>query len=70
MRIGVQWPEREADHAPLSYANVKNACNNTSTPPLYLHGVYRDSFNFLFSKGKGKGHPCTGTEALYRPYGP
>ena len=23
-----------------------------------------------FLKGKGKGHPCTGTEALYRPYGP
>jgi len=21
-------------------------------------------------KGKGKVHPCTGTEALYRPYGP
>jgi len=21
-------------------------------------------------KGKGKEHPCTGTEALYRPYGP
>ena len=20
-------------------------------------------------KVKGKGHPCTGTEALYRPYG-
>jgi hypothetical protein len=20
-------------------------------------------------KGKGKVHPCTGTEALYRPYG-
>jgi hypothetical protein len=20
--------------------------------------------------GKGKVHPCTGTEALYRPYGP
>jgi hypothetical protein len=20
-------------------------------------------------KGKGKGHPCTGAEALYRPYG-
>ena len=19
---------------------------------------------------KGKGHPCTGTEALYKPYGP
>jgi len=21
-------------------------------------------------KGKGKGNPCTGTEALYRPYSP
>jgi len=21
-------------------------------------------------KKKGKGHPCTGTEVLYRPYGP
>ena len=21
-------------------------------------------------KGKGKGHPCTGIEALYRLYGP
>ena len=21
-------------------------------------------------KGEGKVHPCTGTEALYRPYGP
>jgi hypothetical protein len=21
-------------------------------------------------KGKGKVHPCTGTEALYRPYSP
>jgi len=24
----------------------------------------------ILIKGKGKGHPCTGTEALYRPYGP
>jgi len=23
----------------------------------------------LLRKGKSKGHPCTGTEALYRPYG-
>ena len=22
------------------------------------------------TRKKGKGHPCTGTEALYRPYGP
>jgi hypothetical protein len=24
----------------------------------------------VHGKGKGKVHPCTGTEALYRPYGP
>jgi hypothetical protein len=24
----------------------------------------------LWGLGKGKVHPCTGTEALYRPYGP
>jgi len=24
----------------------------------------------LLTTGKGKVHPCTGTEALYRPYGP
>ena len=27
-------------------------------------------FTSCKSKGKGKGHPCTGTEALYRPYVP
>jgi hypothetical protein len=26
--------------------------------------------NNLNIKGKCKGRPCTGTEALYRPYGP
>jgi len=28
--------------------------------------------NLTFNSGKGKGkmHPCTGTEALHRPYGP
>jgi len=25
---------------------------------------------YLWAEGKGKVHPCTGTEALYRPYGP
>jgi len=24
----------------------------------------------IHGKSKGKVHPCTGTEALYRPYGP
>jgi len=31
----------------------------------------RGSVMQAFAVGlKGKGHPCTGTEALYRPYGP
>jgi len=33
-----------------------------------LHVVKRCSV--AFTAGKGKGHPCTGTEALYRPYDP
>jgi len=31
-------------------------------------GIFR-TYDFP-GKGKGKVHPCTGTEALYRPYGP
>ena len=27
-------------------------------------------FFFFGKKGDGKMHPCTGTEVLYRPYGP
>ena len=30
----------------------------------------RELLSVKLNKGKGKGHPCTGTEALYRPYGP
>ena len=40
--------------------------------PLFL-GQRRFTLTFRhFSQQhkKGKGHPCTGTEALYRPYGP
>ena len=33
---------------------------NTSMPPNVMY----------HTKGRGKVHPCTGTEALYRPYGP
>jgi hypothetical protein len=28
------------------------------------------AFTLSVKKGKGKGHPCTSTEALCRPYGP
>jgi len=52
----------------------------TSEPTLGLHiDPFGPGFpvETLFSlqsstevKGKGKDHPCTGTEALYRPCGP
>ena len=37
--------------------------------------LFGDKNNFKpvflkYIKGKGKVYPCTGTEALYRPYGP
>jgi len=34
------------------------------------HGVAYFTDEVCTIKGKGKVHPCTGTEALYRPYGP
>ena len=32
--------------------------------------AHRGSRGIALLLGKGKVHPCTGTEALYRPYGP
>jgi hypothetical protein len=38
--LGVKRPGRDdADHAPPSSAEVKNAWNYTSTPPICLYGV-------------------------------
>jgi hypothetical protein len=39
LSLGVKRPGREADHSPPSSAEVKNAWNYTSTPPIRLHGV-------------------------------
>ena len=38
----------------------------------YSYTIIRECINWCVLKLKGKGtvHPCTGTEALYRPYGP
>jgi hypothetical protein len=36
---GVKRPGREADHLPLSTAEVKNAWSYTSAPPICFHGV-------------------------------
>jgi hypothetical protein len=38
-------PRRDADHSPLSTAEVVNE-NYTSFPPKRLHGVWWDSFTF------------------------
>jgi hypothetical protein len=52
--MGVKRPGRENDHSPPSSAEVKNAWNYTSTPPVRLHGVvlsyekHRD-FTFTFN---------------------
>jgi hypothetical protein len=37
--LGVKQPGSEADHSPPSSAEVKNAWNYASTPPIRLHGV-------------------------------
>jgi hypothetical protein len=39
--LRVKRPEREADHSPPSSSEIKNAWNDTSTPPTHLHGVVR-----------------------------
>jgi hypothetical protein len=49
------------DGATLSHTD----CDSLNTHPAreFKQAKY-------IAKGKGKSHPCTGTEALYRPYGP
>jgi hypothetical protein len=39
LSLGIKRPGREADHSPLSSAEVKNAWSYTSTPSVHLHGV-------------------------------
>jgi len=36
---------------------------------LFIFGKNLAITGYVFTIGKGKGHPCTGTEALYMPYG-
>jgi hypothetical protein len=39
LSLGVKWPGREADHSPLSIAEVKNVWSCASTPSIRLHGM-------------------------------
>jgi hypothetical protein len=45
---GVRRPRRDADHSAPSSIEVKNECRHTSTPPVCLHGLDRDSCTFYF----------------------
>jgi len=36
----------------------------------HVQQIYNASYNGNWGVKKGKVHPCTGTEAMYRPYGP
>jgi hypothetical protein len=38
--------------------------------PYWQWAVYEGKKSSILVSKKGKGHPVTGTEALYRPYGP
>jgi hypothetical protein len=46
---GVKRPQHEADHSPPSSAEIKNEWRYTSTPPVYLHDVDRNTFTFTLS---------------------
>jgi len=50
----VKRPGREADQSPPSSAEVMNENNSTTYPPLYLHGMHKDSVTFLVLSFKQK----------------
>ena len=49
------------DRQPVTktFTTLHYSCRHFTSSLLRLHPTIKD-----------KGHPCTGTEALYRPYGP
>jgi len=50
---GVKQPGHEVDHTPPPSAKAKNKWSSTSTPPVFLHGVYRHNLTF-FNKAYNK----------------
>jgi hypothetical protein len=47
LSLGVKRPGSESEYSPSSSAEVKNEWSNTSTPPICLYVVDRDSFIFM-----------------------
>jgi hypothetical protein len=46
LSLGMRQTVRDADSVPPSSAEVMYDWLCTSTPIVYLHGIYRDTFNF------------------------
>lgn len=44
--IEISQPWHEANHSPPSSSEVKNEWSNTSTSPVWLCGLHRDTFTF------------------------
>ena len=69
--MSVRWGSRQSIAIDANCkGNIYNIFNkirhqNTASPQIVSA---EDGFRLL--KVKGKVHPCTGTEALHRPYGP
>jgi len=57
---------------PVTIPAMLHTCaSSAGSYEVIAHTDFSNSFLLpAKKKGKGKGHPCTGTEALYRPYGP
>jgi len=47
---GIKQSRHEADHSYPSGVQVKYEYSSTSTPPVYLHGMYMDKFTFFIVK--------------------
>jgi len=65
-----RWNEARnlSNASEIRISSVYRENRNDSERVTKLYTVLCGSYNSV--KGKGKGHPCTGSEALYRPYGP
>jgi hypothetical protein len=49
--LDVKQQGSETDSSPPSGGEVRNERSYTSTPPVSLHGMHMDDFNFVSNKG-------------------
>jgi len=58
------------DQRAQDFEPTLDSCDVSSHAPTFLVPKARYFMKVIFYIKKGKVHPCTGTEALYRPCGP